>query len=357
MSDLEAHDGTVHALVYDGQKRELVTIDPDGAVSRMQVQGAGTPRELAVGPDGSVHVADGEAVYRVEGSELVPEIVVEGADVAGSADATAIPESMSIAAVAVDGDGQLVWTATFVGSGPDEGSQPVMSQVFRLVDGQVEHVAGADSTDLDGDELDEVLASPPADMKAADVPLDGYGTEGELAIGEDGAVYVAGPSSVLRVEPGGGVEAVLSEGERAVPDEPYGDAGDASGFGGSWVGSDVAAEGGTVAVVDSAVALEQETVDVGAFSWGDELEGSVQQLADRIVRGLGADESVESADDTAPYGQVAVLVHDGQAATAMAHVTSVALDGDRLYVTGETAEDGPASEVLVVSTPVPEDWR
>ncbi len=56
-------------------------------------------------------------------------------------------------------------------------------------------------------------------------------------------------------------------------------------------------------------------------------------------------------------GSVAVLVHDAQAATAMAPVSAVALDGDQLYAAGETAEAGPESELLIVSQPVASDWR
>lgn len=357
VTDLAARDGSVHALVYDGQARGLVTIESDGAVTRTPLRSGSEARHLAVGPDSTVHVADSDAVYRVEGTELVPEVVVEGADVPAADDAVVAPAATSIGGVAIDGEGRLIWTSTFIGTGPDEGSEPVMSKVYRLEDGQARHIAGAESADLEGEELEEMLASPPPEMTALEIPLDGYATSGELAAGDDGSVYVAGPASVLKIEPGGGVEAVLSDGERAYPAEPYGDAGEAIGFGGSWVESDIAVSGETLAVIDRFPGLDQETVDVAAFDWGDDLGAPAQDLADLIVRGLQASETVDAEEDTTTYGSVAVLVHDGQAATAMAHVSAVALDGDQLYAAGETAETGPESELLIVSQPVPSDWR
>ncbi len=354
VSDLAAHDGMVHALVYDGECT-LVTVDADGSVDRQSVDEG--VEWLATGPNGRVYVAGSDGVSEVRDGQVTS--LVSTADAASpSGDVVVLPEGLGVGGVAVDGEGRLIVSATFIGSGPDEGSEPVMTKIFGVDEtGSLVHIAGADSAEVEGDEMQELAASPPADVQAVDFPLDGFAREGEIAAGEDGSVYLGGTSSVLRIAPDGKIEAVVTDGERALPDEPYADADDASGFGGSWVGSNIAVDGETLAVVDNAVELEQERVDVESIAWGDELGESAQELADRIVRGLKADESIDSAGGTAPYGGAAVLVHDGQAATAMAHATNVALEGDRLYVAGETAESGPESESLIVSTPVPEDWR
>lgn len=349
-SDLEVRDGTSYLLVNTGTSNQLVTVDPDGALTVTDFGADSDLRYLAVGADGTVYVAGPTGIHELAGDTLEPVVGLDAA-----AGGVVSPDTSEIIGLAVDGDGRVVWPAAFLGQGPDEGSEPVMTHVYRLEDDEPVLVAGADSADVEGDELAALGASPPADATALDFPLDGYGAGGAFAAGDDGALYLGGPASVLRIGGDGSVEAILSDGDRAFPDEPFADAGDAQGFGGSWVGSGIAVAGETVAVVDRFPGLEDEQVSVDAFGWGGDL-GDAQELADRIVRGLDTGEEAGD-DDSTTYGQAAVLVHDGQAATAMAHVQNVALDGDRLYVVGATGESGTDSDLLIVSAPVPDDWR
>lgn len=350
-ADLEVRDGTTRLLINTGTSYQLVTVDPDGAVSTTDLGGDTDLRYLAVGGDDEVYLAGPTGVYRLAGDALEPVVGVDAA-----AGGVVSPDTAEITGVAVDGDGRVLWAAAFLGEGPDEGSEPVMTHVYRLDGAEPVLVAGADSADVEGDELEALGASPPADATALDFPLDGYGSGGAFAAGDDGSVYLGGPASVLRIGADGTVEAILTDGERAQPDEPFADAADAQGFGGSWAGSGLAVSGETVAVVDRHPGLEDEQVSVDAFGWDGDLGEPAQELAGRIVRGLDAGD--EPADDaTAAYGPVAVLVHDGRAGTAMAHVQNVALDGGRLYVVGATGEPGTDSDLLIVSTPVPDDWR
>lgn len=350
-SDLEVRDGTSYLLINTGTVHHLVTVDPEGAVTTTDLGGDTDVRYLAVGADSEVYLAGPVGVYELAGDALEPLVGIDAA-----AGGVTSPDTAEITGVAVDGEGQVVWAAAFIGQGPDEGSEPVMTRVYRLEGTEAVLVAGADSADVEGDELESLGASPPADATALDFPLDGYGSEGAFAADEDGSLYLGGPASVLRIGADGAVEAILTRGERAFPDEPFADAADAQGFGGSWVGSDIAVSGETVAVVDRFPDLEDEQVSVDAFGWGDDLGEPGQELADRIVRGLDAGEEITD-DDSTTYGQAAVLVYDGRAATAMAHVQTVALDGDRLYVVGATGETGTDSDLLIVSAPVPDDWR
>ncbi|AYY11671.1 hypothetical protein EF847_01950 [Actinobacteria bacterium YIM 96077] len=265
----------------------------------------------------------------------------------------------SIESLAVDGAGRVVWTESFFGANSD-GEDLVMARARRVEDGEIEHVAGASTLDMTGDELFETQASPPRDLAAVDLPLRDAGAGGALAAGEDGTVYIGTRPSILAVDADGTMSVAVRPGNREAPEEPFDDERDASEFGGPWTFSSMDVSGGVLVVLDST--FENDTVDVNAFEWSGDFGDRAQRVAEKIIRRpSGADGSFDLDSERTRYGQVAVVMHDGMAATAMAHVSKVALDDGTLYAVGETRDRSSSyrddAEMLIVRAALPDGWR
>lgn len=354
-SDMDVSGGTVHLLAYDehAQKR-LISIDPDGSVSTLPLDGD-LNRYLAAGPDGEVYIAGSSAIYRVDGSELEPVVAPE--------DAGAPPNTPSatgsIEGVAVDDAGRLIWVETFLGAGPD-GSEPALSRVMGLADGEVVRIAGSDTTTVSGRDLLDLQASPPSGMAAVDMPIRLAGSGGAIAVDEDGTIYLGGSASVLRIDPAGGIEAVLGQpSDGDPPREPFDDEGAASEFGGLWTGASMDASGSTLVVLNSA--LEDDTVDVGPFAWSGDFSAGERLVADKITyTPSGADGTFDFDDDDTTYGGLAVLVRDDRTSTAMAHVSVIALEDGVLYAVGQTRTRNSShtadAEMLITKLVLPDSW-
>ncbi|NDL60735.1 hypothetical protein [Phytoactinopolyspora mesophila] len=353
-TDLAVSDGVVHLLADDGPdtERRLVTVEPDGSVSTMAL-GDVQAMHVAAGPTGDVVVATRRVIYRVGDSDLEPLVATEEA---GQTEADVVAAG-SIHGVAVDGEDRLIWTETVLAGGPDGDTLP-LTRVMRLEAGAVEHVAGADDFEVSESELAELQVSPPEDVEAVDLPLLEMGVNGAVAAAEDGTVYLGGPRSVLRIDVTGGVSTLLGRGERDLPDGAFDDEREAMDFGGAWFGASIDAGGVAVVAVDNSLA--DEPVDVRPFDWSGDLGEAAQLVADKIVRQpSGADRTFNLNDDRTVYGGVAVVVREGRAATAMAHVEKVALEDTTLYAVGQTRErpQGEArdAEMLIVRMELPDD--
>ncbi|NDL56243.1 hypothetical protein [Phytoactinopolyspora mesophila] len=354
-ADLVVADGTVYLLASDehGDKR-LVTAAADGSVSHMPLDFS-SAQYLAAGPEGQVYAASESEIRRLDTDPLEPIIVSAGTSAAENSDALVV--DATIQGLAVDAEGFLIWAESFLGTGPD-GGEPALVRVNRLVDGHVEHVAGASETDHRGQELMAWQESPPDGMAAVDLPLRRTGGGGALAAGESG-LYLGSSEGILHVDNDGSVAGVVGAGERGHPDGPFADDRDAQEFGGAWAYADMDTSGDVFVGVDSA--LSDQPVAVDAFEWSGDFSDGAEELAAKIGRSPRADGSLEHDHDRSHYGDVAVVVHDGQAATAMAHVTKVAVEDGRLYAVGQTRQRSSShiedAEMLLVAMELPEDWR
>lgn len=318
--DLAVGNGTVYVLAARGPNDDyLVVIHSDGSVTEVDYGQVPRLSYVAAGADGTAYAAGGNALYRVEDGTV--EQVAEAEE--------------QIEGLAVGPDGQPVWTEAFFGASPDDPEFP-LSRIQRLVDGAPELVAGADNSPVGVAEVQAWEVAPPADVVATEFPLRNVGLSGAIAADDDGTVYAAGTGgSILRFDPDGGVDLVTGRGDRVVPDEPFADEGSAAEFGGSWAGVDMDASGGRLVAVDDS--LTHEAVDAEAFAWSGDVTSGAQGIIDAIV-----------GRDT--FGDVAVVIEDGTAATVAAKVAAVAMEEDTLYLAGQTrSQYAPDAEFVIVA--------
>src|SRR5699024_5382631 len=153
-------------------------------------------------------------------------------------------------------EGEPVWSESFLGVGP-EGEDMVLGRIQRLAGDSVERVAGVDESPVAAGEANEWVVTPPDDVSASEFPLQSARPVGADA---DGSVYRGAGESIVRLGAGGAGEAVTGPGDRAVPEEPDADEGEAADFGGAWAQADLDVDDGRVVAVDSA--LQHEPTDV-----------------------------------------------------------------------------------------------
>src|SRR5690625_4894446 len=342
--DMAVSDGTVYLLADRGEYRyeevALLVIEDDGSVTEAYVTDPedASPTELryVAAANESVYVAGGGVIYRV--AENGPEPVYEAPD---------DEYAPSIRGVAVSPGGEPIWSENFWNGGERGGSY--LGRIQRLSGESVGRVAGVDRTTVAGEEIRAGEADPPDDVRATDMPLSSAGYHGTLAADADGNVYAATDErSILRFAPDGGVDLVSGRGESPIPDKPLDDEGPAAEFGGNWQDSDlleltdVTASDGRVAAVDGSPSNgPKEATD---FRWNPtgDIDDSRQQVLDEIGEAY-------PVDDGYYPGGFAVVIDDGTAATVAGHAVRVALDGDTLYIAGQTGAYLRDSEILVVA--------
>ncbi|WP_166354028.1 hypothetical protein [Phytoactinopolyspora limicola] len=353
--DLAVADGMVYLLASTGGDRRLVTVAPDGSVTHQPLDFPAA-QYVAAGPAGEVYAASKNEIRRLDTDP--DEALIVSVDSGAAENSDALVTDGSIQGLAVDADGHPIWTESFLGAGPD-GAEPPLVRINRLVGGEVEHVAGASETAVDGHELVGLRTTPPEGVTAVDLPLRAIGRGGALAAGEAG-IFIGSSDGILRIGDDGSVASVVGPADREAPDAPFDDERDAREFGGGWeAGGDLDTSGEVLVGVQST--FSSQIVDVGAFDWSGDFTDGAEDVAAKIVRGPRADGSFDLDADRSPYGDVAVVIHDGRAATAMAHVTRVAIDDGRLYAVGQTRgygdSDADDAEMLIVAMELPDDWR
>lgn len=189
--------------------------------------------------------------------------------------------------------------------------------------------------------VDGGVFSPPENRPATEVPLEYPVVASSVAADNDGTVYLTSLSGILLLDPeDGSLEEVVGPGEREVPDAPFADEAPAAEFGGSWEYRMDADDGVLVAVDGS---LSTVVRDGSAFDWKGDFSDRAQEVVERIMRGEEHDRTSSTY-----HREVAVVVADGVAGTAMAHVSHVAVDDGALYAVGTTGSGSINGEALVV---------
>lgn len=355
--DLAASDGTVYLLAEhqtrdrDTDETTLTRIDEDESVTELYVDeqrqtDAKYLDNVAAGSGDNVYVASGQAIYRVgeTGLDSVYQPPDDGSE-------------PNITGLAVGVDGEPIWAERFRYG--DESDFSYLNRIQRMSDGTVERVAGTDASSDTFDELRAGEAAPPDGVRAEDMPLASAGDYGTLAADGEGNVYAATDErSILRFGPDGEVGVVTGPGESPLPEKPFDDEGPADTFNGDWQVhdllelADVTASEGRVAAVDGSPSNgPQEATD---FRWNatDDIPDDTQGVLDEV----GAAYPV---DDGYYPGGFAVVIDDGVAATVAGHAAGVALDGDVLYIAGQTgylSQHEPEIVVVAVDlTAAPDD--
>lgn len=334
VADLAVGDGTVHLLAERGsgdhgtEETVLLTIDADGAAAEVYVddrrqRDAKYLEHVAAGPDGSAYVAGARVIYRVEETELeaVYEVPSDG-------------DEANITGLAVGATGDPIWAERFWNGG--EPGSSYLTRIQRLSDGTVTRVAGTDASTDTFEEHRAREAAPPAGIRAADMPLVSAGSHGTLAADGDGNVYAATEEhTILRFGTDGEVGVVTGPGESPTPQEPFDDEGPADTFNGNWQDhyllelADVTASGDRVVAIDGSPS--NGPMEATDFRWNPTgaIDDGTQQVLDEIGEAY-------PVDDGYYPGAFAVLIEDGTAATVAGHAAGVALDGDLLYIAGQT---------------------
>lgn len=341
--DIDVQDDRVAMVGEVGQKAPtLWRVDRPGSVEQVPLVDMAFPTGVAVAPNGAVFVLDSSGIWKVQGTRT--ELYVGDRDAERASTQT---ESGDIQAVAVDESGRLLWTQ--IAEDERRGSDRLLIVVRRLEDGQVTTIAGTErSTTAPDAVLYAQQESPPAGSRAVEFPMLVPGAAYDLAADSTG-VYLLGGGYVLRITPDGTLTKVLGGEGRDVPERPFADEGSALNHGFVVRESGISVDDGRIVVLDgamSAASAVSTTDQDGDFDWLGDFSEDQQALVDRVM-------SVSAGYASGPpyrLGGLALLVEDGEATTAAAHVQAAAVDGDWLYVVGQAGrfeDPGPEAAILV----------
>jgi hypothetical protein len=344
VTDLDAEQGTVVLSAVADRRPVLWTVRDAGDVGTTELGGVGYPQSVALAPDGTAYVlSDSGEIYRVQNGKTT--MVVGDAPVGGEPGDPTDPslgvvdrdgvyhEAGRVSAMTVDDQGRLVWTAVLsVPRDPGQSKKLDSLIVVRRMDGQdVELAAGSDtSPQMSAGDVYAQQEDPGSGTPAVGFPMLVPGPTLDLAAdGND--LYLLAAGYVLRVDDKGTLSTALGGKGRDVPDAPFESEGSALDHGFTTDPDQVSASDGAFGVLDTSLAGEQSGGD--AFDWTGAFTDGQQQVVDQVRR-------TEDGAGRGDFGNVVLLVRDGEASTAVAHVNGFALDGDTVYVVGQAGELG-----------------
>ncbi|MPZ61123.1 MAG: hypothetical protein GEU93_07475 [Propionibacteriales bacterium] len=339
VTDVDVRDGMMAVIgLRDGETSVLWQVN-DGQLEETPLPGMESMTDVAVAPDGSVMVVDASGIWRVSGSDAQLEIADDDAQ-----DTAVRTENGDIRAVAVDGEGRLLWTVvgsedrTTQADAHAKSRHPIV--VHRLDGDQVDTVAGSDRPASNSDEeLFDRQQDPPAGTPARGFAMVSPGPDLDLAADSAG-VYLLASSYVLTVSPDGSLSKLAGGVDRDAPGRPFTDEGVAQELGMEITErSGISASDGRVVIAD--FSFTGEFGDNADFAWTGDFTNVQQRLIDKVM-------------DGAVHDAGAVLVEDGHATTAAVHAKAAAIDGDWLYLVGQVDDD--RDQAILVRTRVP-DWR